>query len=161
MLDDILALKRREFLQQSAGLVALAGAGAATRSLALPAGAGLCVLYQPAEPASTGFAALLQAQGAQCEPLAEDVVRQWRQQLRTRRLQGTKLLGLTSYADFFVLRGLAGEERLFPHWEQPESVLTTGPELQQLAVRMLAGLTSPAAAPRSAATGTALFSWIL
>ena len=161
MLDDILALKRREFLQQSAGLVALAGAGAATRSLALPAGAGLCVLYQPAEPASTGFAALLQAQGAQCEPLAEDVVRQWRQQLRTRRLQGTKLLGLTSYADFFVLRGLAGEERLFPHWEQPESVLTTGPELQQLAVCMMAGLTSPAAAPRSAATGTALFSWIL
>lgn len=115
MMDDILSLKRREFLQV-AGAAALTSASA----MAAPsAEARSLVVYRVDDAQSRAFAEAMQVQGMQVVALGNDVVRQWRDELQPLVIeQGYRLLGRTSYADWFLLRGLAAEHRMFPQLEQ-------------------------------------------
>jgi hypothetical protein len=127
MMDDILSLQRRSFLQQSAGAVALAGVSAGVKA----SGAALAsnqpkaiVLYQPHDEASVAYALQQQAAGMATLALSNDVVRQWRDQLQALVInEGYRLHGRTAYADYFMLRGLAAEHRLHT---QPEQQYASG-----------------------------------
>lgn len=116
MIDDILSLERRAFLQQAAGAVALAAvssrAGAANESHTL-------VLYQEWDADSVAYATAMQQKGLRTLPLGNDVVRLWRDKLQNLVLNGGyRVTGITGYADYFVLRGLAAEHRRFVEHEQ-------------------------------------------
>lgn len=119
MMDDILSLKRRGFLQQTAGAIAVTAVGTVhanageTHSL---------VVYRADDAASRAFAEAMQAKGARVVALGNDVVRQWRNELQSLVVeQRYQLLGRTAYPDWFLLRGLAAEHRLFPQHEQQPS----------------------------------------
>ena len=120
MMDDVCSLERRRFLQQSTGAVALAAAGpvvAEGRARLLGV-----VVYRAEVADSRDFATAMQQQGMQAVALGDDVVRQWRDQLQALVVaQGLPLLGRTGYADWFMLRGLAAEHRLYPQHEQQPS----------------------------------------
>ena len=117
MMDDILSLERRRFLQQSSGAVAVATLGTAT---AASAGDNhTLVLYRPEDAESRAFAEAMHNKGMLTVALGNDVVRQWRDELQALVVQqGCKMMGRTGYADYFLLRGLAAEHRIFPHHEQ-------------------------------------------
>lgn len=119
MMDDILSLQRRTFLQQAAGAAAIAavstGADAATP------GVKTLVIYQEADQASVLFAKAMQAKGMQVFAIGDDPVRVWRDQLGKLVVDdGYRMIGRTQYPTWFVLRGLAAEHRIFPqHEHQP------------------------------------------
>lgn len=121
MMDDIMGLNRRELLQSAsaAALAAVTPMAAGTAS----ADARSLVVYRADNEAGVAFAAAMRAQGLAVFALGDDVVRQWRDELQTLVVaQGYRLLGRTGYADWFVLRGLAAEHRIFPqHEQQPHS----------------------------------------
>lgn len=103
---------RRRFL---AGTVAAAGAGTALPLLSAgrPAVVGATiVLHDPRLRLDPAGLAGLQAQGAQVIALSGDPVRQWRDAIAP-RLAGTdaRLLGVTRWPDYLILRGLAAESR--------------------------------------------------
>ncbi len=117
MMDDILSLERRRFLQQSSGAVALASVGTAT--VADAGDSRTLVLYRPEDAESRTFAAAMHSKGMLTVALGDDVVRQWRDELQTLVVQQHyKMMGRTGYADYFMLRGLAAEHRIFPQHEQ-------------------------------------------
>ena len=117
MMDDILSLERRRFLQQSSGAVAVATLGTATAASA--GDTRILVVYRPEDAESRAFAEAMYSKGMQTVALGNDVVRQWRDELHTLVVQqGYKMMGRTGYADYFLLRGLAAEHRLFPQHEQ-------------------------------------------
>ena len=118
MMDDIHSLERRRFLQQGSSAAALAAIAPtdvnATDSRAL-------VFYRAEDAVSVEFAAAMQSKGMRAVALTDDVVRQWRDELQSLVVDhGYKMLGRTGYADYFLLRGLAAEHRIFPlHEQQP------------------------------------------
>jgi len=115
MMDDILSLERRRFLQQSTGAVALATVG----TTAVAGDNRTLVLYRPEDAESRDFAEAMHNKGLLTVALGDDVVRQWRDELHTLVVeQHYKMMGRTGYADYFLLRGLAAEHRLFPQHEQ-------------------------------------------
>jgi hypothetical protein len=119
MMDDILSLQRRSFLQQAAGAVALAGVSGASATDLAPNQQKAIVLYQAHDEASVAYALEKQAAGMATMALSNDVVRQWRDQLQTLVIsEGYRLYGRTAYADYFMLRGLAAEHRLYSPPEQ-------------------------------------------
>lgn len=119
MMDDILSLERRAFLQQAAGAVAIAtvsvGADAEVTNRKT------LVVYQQSDAASVQFASAMQAKGMRTIAIADDPVRQWRDELQKLVVNyGYRLMGRTQYPTYFVLRGLAAEHRIFPqHEHQP------------------------------------------
>jgi hypothetical protein len=117
MMDDILSLNRRVFLQQSAGAVAVTAISSNSAAGAVRA----LVVYRIDDEAGLAFAEAMHRQGARLAALGHDVVRQWRDELQHLVVeQRYQLMGRTGYADWFILRGLAAEHRLFPlHEHQP------------------------------------------
>ena len=118
-MDDILSLERRRFLQQSSGAVALATVGAGTAAVA--ADNRTLLLYRLEDAESRAFAAAMHSKGMLTVALGNDVVRQWRDELQSLVvLQHYKMMGRTGYTDYFLLRGLAAEHRIFlQHEQQP------------------------------------------
>jgi hypothetical protein len=122
MMDDVIALQRREFLKMTS--VAPVGAMAATASVFADGGVAnvttdSLVVYRADDAASVAFAKAMEARGVQAFALGNDIVRQWRDELQELVVErGYRLTGRTGYADWFLLRGLAAEHRIFPQHEQ-------------------------------------------
>lgn len=123
MMDDVIALQRRDFLRAA---VAPLGAMAAEASGFSDGGSDngpsdVLVVYRADDAQSVAFAQTMQASGMTAFALGPDVVRQWRDELQVLVVErGCRLLGRTGYADWFLLRGLAAEHRIFPqHVHQP------------------------------------------
>jgi hypothetical protein len=120
MMDDILSLERRAFLQQAASTIAIA-----TVSGSAEAAVGnekILVIYQESDAASVEFASAMRAKDMRCIALGDDPVRLWRDQLQKLVIgDGYGLMGRTPYPAYFVLRGLAAEHRRFPQHEQQPS----------------------------------------
>ena len=112
-------LDRRDFCTLSGAALL----GLAQRSLAQPGpqqtlAATTLVLYRPGNAASEAFALDMEARGWQTRALEGDLVRHWRRELGTRLDQGGSLAGQLDWDDWFLLRGLAAEQRRFPLQEQ-------------------------------------------
>ena len=167
MIDDILSLQRRGFLQQTAGVMALAAVTAGSEAAVFPARPKVLALYQQHDATSVAFAAALQQHGIAVQALGTDVVRFWRQQLRDQVVrEQVRLVGLTAFADFFVLKGLAAEERIFPVFaaRPPQTQTNSAEGLQQQVQAVLATLDQSAfttATAISASPEPAMFSWII
>jgi hypothetical protein len=108
---------RRQFLASGAGVagaltvrgVPAASAGVATRDAASRA---TVVLHDTRLAMDPGVAARLAANGAKIIALDSDPVRMWRGASGVPlRDPATRLLGLTRWADFLIVRGLAAESR--------------------------------------------------
>jgi hypothetical protein len=69
------------------------------------------VVYRPELPNADYFAASWQHQGLSVLALQGDMVIQWRQQLRKHYREGKVLIGQGHWDDYFLLKGLAAEER--------------------------------------------------
>jgi hypothetical protein len=114
---------RRDFLAGTAlaltsAAVPLPVLAANTRKLA---GRPALVLYQAHDAHATAFADELAAAGFSTLVLTDDPVRQWRDGLgRLVLAENFVLLGLSNWADYFVVRGLAAEHRRFPLLERPQ-----------------------------------------
>ena len=119
MMDDITSLDRRRFLQQGTGTVAMATLSAG--SVKADDASKALAFYRAHDADSVAFARAMQEQGIRTVELGDDVVRQWRDELQPLVVeQRFQILGRTGYADYFILRGLAAEHRLFPqHEHQP------------------------------------------
>jgi hypothetical protein len=73
------------------------------------------VVYRANEPLARRFAELAAAAGHTTLALSNDPVRQWRDSLGALVTeQQFRLTGLSNWADFTILRGLAAEARRFP-----------------------------------------------
>lgn len=110
------SLDRREFCMLSAAAMlpgftqAVLGGTVATPAAA----AATLVLYRSGNPASEAYAAAQAAQGWQTCALETDLVRHWRRDLASRLAQGWTLAGQLDWDDWFLLRGLAAEQRRLP-----------------------------------------------
>ena len=118
-----LSTTRRGFLAGASGAAAVAtasatgGVNAAAQLTA--ADSASVVLHDPSLPMPPEVARRLQANGARIITIDEDPVRMWRQELgAVLRNPDTKLFGLTRWADYLIVRGLAAESRRFPRFEQ-------------------------------------------
>lgn len=111
---------RREFL---AGSVAATGAGiAAEPAVAAPlllSGRASVVLHDPRIALEAGLVQRFVAEGTCVIPLEEDPVRLWRSEVGALlREPGTRLLGITRWADLLIVRGLAAETRRHLRYEK-------------------------------------------
>ena len=114
------SLDRRDFCTLSGGALL----GLAQRSLAQAAqvrAEHTLVLFREDCVASRRFADAMVAQGLQTRALEPDLVRQWRRELGRLLDQGWTLAGHSGWDDWFLLRGLAAEQRHFPLLEQHAS----------------------------------------
>lgn len=113
-------LDRREFcsLSAAATLLGLTQVSQAGMTGAPVAAARTLVLYRSSNRASEGFAIAMAEQGWEPRALETDLVRQWRREFGTRLAQGWTLAGRLDWDDWFLLRGLAAEQRRFPLVEQ-------------------------------------------
>jgi hypothetical protein len=166
MIDDILSLQRRGFLQQTAGVVALAAVSAGSEAAGLVKQPRVLALYQEQDAVSVAFATALQQQGIAVQALGTDIVRLWRDQLRAQVVRdNVRLVGLTPYTDYFLLKGLAAEERIFPKMEarQTTAQVNAPDALISHMQEVLATVdqSSPANTTISASTEPSLFSWII
>jgi len=113
-------LDRREFcaLSAAATLLGLTQVAQAGMTAAPVAAAGTLVLYRSSNRASEAFATAMAEQGWETQALEADLVRHWRRDLGTRLAQGWTLAGRLDWDDWFLLRGLAAEQRRLPLAEQ-------------------------------------------
>ncbi len=111
---------RRRFIKGSGSLVALGSLpGYLTANTVIPGSsfAGLqkrqgIVLYRDNDIHSRTFADTLSASGFHSEVLTDDPVRQWRKSLNDMVVkEGMSIMGLTNWADYLVISGLAAEQR--------------------------------------------------
>ena len=113
---------RRGFLVAAGGAAAVASANAGGVSAAqqlTAADSASVVLHDPSLPMPEDVARRLQANGARIIRLDDDPVRMWRQELgAVLRHPDTKLFGLTRWADYLIVRGLAAESRRHTRFEQ-------------------------------------------
>lgn len=118
-----LSTTRRGFLVAAGGAAAIATAKAgaamvATQALTAADSASV-VLHDPSLPMPDEVARRLAANGARIIRIDADPVRMWRQELGcVLRDPRTKLFGLTRWADYLIVRGLAAESRRYPRYEQ-------------------------------------------
>jgi len=111
----MLSLERRAFCTLSAAtLLGFTQAPLAGTAAAPGAAATTLVLYRSGNSASETCAAALAAQGWQTCALETDLVRHWRRDLASRLGQGWTLAGQLDWDDWFLLRGLAAEQRRLP-----------------------------------------------
>ena len=116
MMDDVLSLQRRGFLQAGAVVLSTVAPGGA---MADKSAGDAVVVCRGDDAASVAFAAAMRAQAVPTFALGDDVVRQWRDELQALVVgKGYRMMGRTGYADWFMLRGLAAEHRIFPQLEQ-------------------------------------------
>ncbi len=118
-----LTTTRRGFLAGAGGAAAVvtataSGSAAAAQQLSA-ADAASVVLHDPELPIPDDIARRLEANGARIIRLDDDPVRMWRQELSAVLAnRETKLFGLTRWADYLIVRGLAAESRRYPRFEQ-------------------------------------------
>jgi len=107
-------MKRRQFLAGSAvatasGIAASAGGGSTTLDAASRASV---VLHDKRITMDPAVAQRLAGNGAQIIPLTDDPVRMWRSEVGELLKQpDTRLFGVTLWADYLIVRGLAAESR--------------------------------------------------
>ncbi len=109
-----LQANRRQLLVGSA--CTLAAALTAGTALAAEEGAAFTdsaslVLHDPHIPLAAGLEQRLRMNGARIIALAGDPVRMWRNELGELLAPRARLLGVTRWPDFLVIRGLAAESR--------------------------------------------------
>ena len=112
---------RRQFLKGS--LVAAAAASAAPVSASTApldvAGTASVVLHDARIALDSSIAERLAANGARIIALDDDPVRMWRGEIGTVLADPqTRLLGITRWADFMIVRGLAAESRRHVRYEK-------------------------------------------
>jgi hypothetical protein len=107
-------MKRRQFLAGSAvatasGIAASAGSVASTLDAASSASV---VLHDRRITMDPVIAQRLAGNGAQVIALTDDPVRQWRSEVGSLlQRPDTRLFGVTLWADYLIVRGLAAESR--------------------------------------------------
>jgi hypothetical protein len=115
---------RRRFLTGVGGVV---GAATATVSPAVvqaanefaAAASASVVLHDPRIALPQDLAARLAANGARIIALTDDPVRMWRTEVGALlRRPDTRLFGVTRWADYLIVRGLAAESRRYTRHEQ-------------------------------------------
>ena len=115
---------RRQFLTGVGGVmgVATAAAAAGAAPLADPlaaAGSASVVLHDPRIVLAPDVAQRLTTNGARIITLDEDPVRMWRTEVgELLRRADTRLFGVTRWADYLIVRGLAAESRRHVRHEQ-------------------------------------------
>lgn len=115
---------RRQFLTGVGGIVGTGGVamtpGAAQALDATgAAGSASVVLHDPRIVLPTDVATRLEANGARLVTLTDDPVRLWRTQVgELLRQPDTRLFGVTRWADYLIVRGLAAETRRHVRHEQ-------------------------------------------
>ena len=123
-------MKRRQFLAGSAAGGTLAASGIAVAWGRAPmatleaARRASVVLHDQRIALDPAVARRLKANGAQVVSLTEDPVRLWRSEVgAVLRQPGTRLFGVTRWADYLIVRGLAAESRRHVRHERhdPES----------------------------------------
>lgn len=120
-------MKRRQFLASSAAGGTLAASGIAVAwgrapmaTLAAASRASV-VLHDQRIALDPAVARRLRANGAQVVSLTEDPVRLWRSEVgAVLRQPGTRLFGVTRWADYLIVRGLAAESRRHVRHERHE-----------------------------------------
>ncbi|MEP7312622.1 MAG: hypothetical protein ABI859_08560 [Pseudomonadota bacterium] len=118
-----LSTTRRGFLAAAGGAAAVTAAtarGSLTGAQTLDAAqSASVVLHDPKLPMPEDVARRLKANGARIIRIDDDPVRMWRQELgAVLRDPQTKLFGLTLWADYLIVRGLAAETRRHARYEQ-------------------------------------------
>jgi hypothetical protein len=108
-------MKRRQFLAGSAVATAsgLAAAGGGIPDATLDAASGASVvLHDKRITMDPAIAQRLAGNGTQVIVLTDDPVRLWRSEVGALLQQpGTRLFGVTLWADYLIVRGLAAESR--------------------------------------------------
>lgn len=118
----MMKLDRRDFCAVSgASLLGFAQAALAQMPVRHAQQETTLVLFRAGNAASRAFAADMAAQGWPTRALESDLVRHWRHELGQRLNQGWALAGQLDWDDWFLLRGLAAEQRHFPLHEQQVS----------------------------------------
>ena len=117
---------RRQFLSGVGGIVGAGtvhgAAGAASLDALSVAGSATVVLHDPRIVLPPQLAERLAANGARIIALDGDPVRMWRTEVGTLlRQPSTRLLGLTLWADYLMVRGLAAETRRHTRYEQHDA----------------------------------------
>lgn len=173
-MTEAIFTSRREFLAGTA--VALTSATVPLNALASPqtrtlAARPALVLYQAHDAHATAFADEFAKAGFATLALTDDPVRQWRDGLGRLVLdENFVLLGLSNWADYSVLRGLAAEERRFPLLErqQRKQVGTAWARQQARDLLVLADADDLQAAARTLQDSSqprnsapSLFSWVI
>ena len=115
---------RRRFLTGVGGAVGVATATTAPAALQVADGlsaaaAATVVLHDPRIPLPPEVAERLTANGARIIALDDDPVRMWRTEVgELLRHPDTRLFGVTHWADYLIVRGLAAETRRHTRHEQ-------------------------------------------
>jgi hypothetical protein len=114
---------RRRFLTGTGAVVGATGVSLATggplADAASAAGAASVVLHDPRIELPADVAARLRANGARVVVLQDDPVRLWRTEIgQLLQHPQTRLFGVTRWADYLIVRGLAAESRRHPRYEQ-------------------------------------------
>ncbi len=121
----LLQANRRQLL--AGGVTAIAAALAAGSAMAGDAGApainASLVLHDQRFPLTVDMQRHLQANGARILPLADDPVRMWRDGLAALlQPRDTRLLGVTRWPEFLLIRGLAAESRRHVRYQRQDAV---------------------------------------
>lgn len=115
---------RRQFLKTAGGVIGSAGAVGApavahTLDAVAASAAASVVLHDPRIPLPPDVAGRLGANGARIIAIDGDPVRLWRTQVgELLQRPDTRLFGITRWADYLIVRGLAAESRRHPRHEQ-------------------------------------------
>lgn len=135
MNDDFSFLTRRRFVKSSSSLVALGTLPVCLTTNAEELSASLgglqqqhgVVLYRHSQSHALAFATTLSQAGFRTIALQDDPVRQWRDGLGTLAAQSEgPLLGLSNWADYLLVRGLAAEQRKHVMLEVQHSINQPG-----------------------------------
>jgi hypothetical protein len=115
VMSEEFSTDRRRFLVGGATAAGAMGLGgtlvAGQETLALASSASV-VLHDPRLELSEDVAARIAANGTRVIALTDDPVRLWRSEIgELLREPDTRLFGLTRWADFLIVRGLAAESR--------------------------------------------------
>ena len=122
MSDRHLTGNRRDFLKGAGGLGGLVAAGSSAAVAAAPAAdvaaGATVVLHDPRFAFDPEVEAGFRARGIEIITIDDDPVRLWRSAIGERLSRpDTRLYGVTRWADYLIVRGLAAESRRYPRHE--------------------------------------------
>jgi hypothetical protein len=125
-------VSRRSLLQAAGSvgaalpLAAQAGAVPPTNEMTGVAASATVILHDPRVPIDAAVQTQLARNGARHIALTDDPVRLWRGELQALLShQDTRLFGVTLWADFLIVRGLAAESRRHVQFERFEPATGT------------------------------------
>ena len=103
---------RRQLLGGACAMAAaFAADGAGAAETELLAAQPSLLLHDARFPLAHDLQQRLQSSGARIIPLEEDPVRMWRDQAALLQSRDTRMLGVTRWPEFLLIRGLAAESR--------------------------------------------------